>query len=182
MGNLNWGNIFADEGSYQKLYTYYYKKFYNYGKKFTPSSGLIEDSIQEIFLDMWVNRQKLPAIRSMHSYLFSSFRYTLLRKIRGDKKIVSSEEFEAEPAFSIEYDLLNQGISHELLIKLKKALNTLTPRQREAIFLRFYQKLSYEEVAEILNITVKATYKIMARSLAALKDNMILSVAFALPV
>ncbi|MEJ7830747.1 MAG: sigma factor-like helix-turn-helix DNA-binding protein, partial [Segetibacter sp.] len=60
------------------------------------------------------------------------------------------------------------------------ALKALTPHQREAIFLRFYQTLSYEEVAETLNISVKATYKIIARSLSALKESMLIFIAFGL--
>ena len=180
MANLIWENIISDGASYQQFYIDYYKKIYNYGKKFTINAALIEDSIQEVFLDLWVKREKLLEVKSIDSYLFSSFRYILLRKIKADKKIVSSEEFQTEPLFSIDYVLASQETTQELQIKLRRALKSLTPHQREAIFLRFYQNLSYEEVAEVLNISVKATYKIMARSLAALKDNMIVSVALTL--
>lgn len=55
--------------------------------------------------------------------------------------------------------------------KLSKAFSELTPRQFEAIFLRFYMNQSYEQVAESMGITVKATYKLMARSLTELKNN-----------
>jgi RNA polymerase sigma factor (sigma-70 family) len=69
-----------------------------------------------------------------------------------------------------------------LTAKLKIAFEALTAHQREAIFLRFYQNLSYEEVAEVLNISIKATYKIMARSLSALKEKMFISVVLVLPI
>jgi RNA polymerase sigma factor (sigma-70 family) len=55
---------------------------------------------------------------------------------------------------------------------LQQALNTLTPRQREAIFLRFYEELSYEEIAGVLDISTKATYKIVARALLQLKRSL----------
>ena len=57
--------------------------------------------------------------------------------------------------------------------ELEAALKLLTSRQLEAIFLRFYEGFTYEEVAEMLDITVKATYKIVARALAQLKENML---------
>jgi RNA polymerase sigma factor (sigma-70 family) len=172
MINKDWEHIVNDSASYAKLYTDYYRKFYNYGKKFTTNTSLIEDSIQEVFLDIWVKRFRLLQITSINSYFFSAFRYVLLRKIKEDRKIVCSEVFETEPAFSADSLLINEELNSELRLRLSNAFQALTPHQREALFLRFYQDLSYEEVAHVLNITVKATYKIMARSLAALKDHM----------
>lgn len=181
MTKEDWENTINNHGgAYEKLYIDYFKKFYNYGKKFTANTSVIEDSIQEVFLDIWANKQKLLQVNSINSYFFSAFRYILLRKIKEEKKIVSSKEFETQPGFSIDYTLINKEVDNELQLKLRKALKALTPHQREAIFLRFYQTLSYEEVAEILNISVKATYKIIARSLSALKDSMLIFIAFGL--
>ncbi len=172
MTKQDWENIINDSASYARLYTDYYRKFYNYGKKFTPNTSLIEDCIQEVFLDIWVKKQKLLQVDSINSYFFSSFRYILLRKLKEDKKIVSGEIVETEPSFPIDSLLMTEELTTELQLRLKTAFESLTPHQREALFLRFYQNLSYEEVAFILNISVKAAYKIMARSLAALKGNM----------
>ncbi len=78
-------------------------------------------------------------INSINSYFFSAFRYILLRKIKEEKKIVSSDEFETEPEFSIDYAIINKELNNELTAKLKIAFEALTAHQREAIFLRFYQ-------------------------------------------
>lgn len=43
--------------------------------------------------------------------------------------------------------------------QLQLTISKLTARQKEAIFLRFYEQLSYEEIAEVMGITVKASYK-----------------------
>lgn len=164
--------INSDTNAYKEFYVEYFKKLYNYGKKFGTDSSLLEDSIQEVFLDLWVTKHKLKNINSVNSYLFSSFRYILFKRLKDANKVVSSNKFDVEPEFSVDHALITQEMDAELRVKLKKALEALTPRQREAIFLRFYQNLSYEEVAVVLNISVKATYKIMARSLSALKENM----------
>ena len=173
MTREDWLNIINDQEAYKELYRDYFKKFYNYGKKFTTNSPLIEDTIQEVFLDMWSNRQKLLNVKSLNSYFFSSFRYALFRNIKQELKISGTEALETEPQFSIDYIIINNEINEELQVKLRKALTALTAHQREAILLRFYENLSYDEVAAILNISVKATYKIMARSLSALKENML---------
>ena len=53
---------------------------------------------------------------------------------------------------------------------LRNAMRRLTPRQKEAVFFRFYENMSYEEIADILNISVKATYKLVARAILMLRD------------
>ncbi|WP_343672837.1 sigma-70 family RNA polymerase sigma factor [Chitinophaga sp.] len=160
----------GDIDAYSGLYKEYYKRFYNYGRKFTGNTHLIEDSIQEVFLDLWNRRDKLSHVDSPNFYLYSSFRYTLIRKIRQHEKMVFSQSAEEDYEFSSEHVIVSNELNEELQIKLRKAIKTLTGRQLEAIFLMYYEDLSYKEVASILNISVKATYKIMARSLLALKE------------
>jgi RNA polymerase sigma factor (sigma-70 family) len=168
------GNVAA----YSQAYLYYFKRLYNYGKKFTPDSNLIEDAIQETMLMLWTRRDKLPFINSPHSYLFFSFRNNLLGKIKSLRKTSYSQVAEeAEPEFAIDNIMVSFTSDVTLRHELEKALNSLTSRQREAIFLRFYEGLSYEEVAHAMDISVKATYKIVARGLAQLKETLAVPLA-----
>ncbi|NIG52999.1 RNA polymerase sigma factor [Chitinophaga sp. Cy-1792] len=171
--------IEGDMDAYSGLYKEYYKRFFNYGRKFTTNIVLIEDSIQEVFLDVWNRRDKLSHVDSPNYYLYSSFRYILMKKIRQHDKIVFDRSAEEDYEFSIENVIVSNELNEEMKTKLQHAIKTLTSRQLEAVFLRFYENLSYQEVASILKISVKATYKIMARSLSALKENiMFLSILF----
>ncbi|MFB6455387.1 RNA polymerase sigma factor [Chitinophaga sp. Hz27] len=171
--------IEGDIDAYSGLYKEYYKRFFNYGRKFTTNIVLIEDSIQEVFLDVWNRRDKLSHVDSPNYYLYSSFRYILLKKIKQHDKIVFDRSAEEDYEFSIENVIVSNELNEEMKTKLQHAIKTLTSRQLEAVFLRFYENLSYQEVASILKISVKATYKIMARSISALKENiMFLSILF----
>lgn len=154
---------------YEETYKTYFNKFYNYGKKFTSNTWLIEDSIQEVFLDIWQKQKPGQAVEFSKSYYFAAFRYTLFRKIKQVNKFEEVYDSE-EPEFSAEEKIISTEISEEKRKKIQQALQSLTSRQREAIFLRFFEGLSYEEVAEVLNISVKGTYKIIARSLSSLKS------------
>jgi RNA polymerase sigma factor (sigma-70 family) len=168
-----WKNIIdGDQLAYKQLYTYYFRKFYNYGRKFTSNEFLIEDSIQEVFLEIWNKREKLFEIESENSYFFSAFRFMLLKKIRAAGNTRQLDRSEEEADFSVEQLIIEKELDEELKEKVRLALGALTSRQREAIFLRFYEGLSYEEVAKVLNITVKASYKIMARSLQTLREQL----------
>lgn len=173
MDKLIWQNIAnGEKGAYKEVYTGYFKKFFNYGRKFTNNHLLIEDSIQEVFLDVWHKKEKMITVDMPNSYLFSSFRYSLFKKIKQSARLQELNDWDDEPQFSIEQSIITSELNREMQQKLQSALQSLTSRQREAIFLRFYEGLSYEEVAAVLNITVKATYKIMARSIGQLKDQM----------
>jgi RNA polymerase sigma factor (sigma-70 family) len=157
---------------YRQLYTRYYPKLYNYGKKFTPSILLIEDSIQDIFLDYWKRNDALIQPEALNSYLFTAFRYSLFKKIQSEKRLtVLSAEYE-EPDFSADHFIILRETSAETEKKVLEALLQLTGRQREALFLRFYEGLSFEEIAGIMGISVKASYKLMARSLLQLKNTL----------
>ena len=65
--------------------------------------------------------------------------------------------------------MINAEKIYEQQINLNKALENLTQRQKEAIFLKFYESMSYEEIAGVLNISTKATYKLVARAISELR-------------
>ena len=157
----------GDIAAYSATYTFYYKKMYNYGRKFTDDTALIEDAIQTIFIMLWKNRENLGSIHSPRSYLFYSFRnYILKEKKKLQKAFPAPEELE----FSIDNFIVDQESNAALSHRLKIALSGLTSRQKEAIYLRFYEALSYDETAEVMNNSVKATYRLIARSLLKLRE------------
>ncbi|MEO6705974.1 MAG: sigma-70 family RNA polymerase sigma factor [Ginsengibacter sp.] len=161
----------GNKKDYSEAYVFYYKKLFNYGKKFTEEITMIEDSINEVFIMIWDSRQNLHTINSPQSYIFSSFRNSIFQKIKKTKLLEFREvEQETEVQFSIDTIIIKNETDAALKRQLEKALQQLTSRQREAIFLRFYEGLSYIEVAGVMNISVKATYKIMSRALSELKD------------
>jgi RNA polymerase sigma factor (sigma-70 family) len=167
----------GNRDAYAQLYVFYYKRLYNYGRKFTSDTALLEDALQEALMSVWTGRSRLKTLRTPHTYLFNSFRFILFRKIRQAKKRSSyTDAHEGEPEFGVEHVLVLQDTETAVRQRLEQGLRGLTGRQREAIFLRFYEGLSYEEVAEVLGISVKATYKIMARALLQLKETLSLSV------
>ena len=167
-----WANIaVGDKKSYSEAYIFYYKKLFNYGKKITDDTAMIEDGINDVFIMIWTNRETLHKILSPQAYIFSCFRNNILRKIKSARLIYpSEEEHETGIQFSIDSIIVQRETDIGMKAGIEKALRQLTDRQREAIFLRFYEGLSYIEIAGVMDISVKATYKIMARALAQLKE------------
>ncbi len=165
----------GDKTAYGEVFVYYFSRYCNYGKKFTDDRNLIEDSAQETMLTIWNKRATIPSIDQVAAYFYTSFRYILFNKLKQVKKTIGEEHFTEEPQFSIDHFIIKKEMDEELRIRLKNALANLSDRQREAVFLKFYEGLSYDEVATIMNISTKGTYKLMARALGMLKENFSLS-------
>jgi RNA polymerase sigma factor (sigma-70 family) len=166
----------GDKKAYALLYESYFARLYNYGLKFTKDKLLVEDAIQDLFVKLWQHRDTLGDPASVTNYLYKSLRSILFNKLtRGDSAFqhpANLEEYHFEVVPSPEADFIHNHLADARREQLAKALAALTPRQREAIFLKFYEGLSYEEIAEIMAVNVKAVYKIMARALVTLKSSL----------
>lgn len=164
-----------DREAFSEAYRFFYKRFFNYGKKFSADDQLLEDVIQETLLLIWEKRKTLATIKYVQTYFFSAFRNALITKLKSDRTHLTDKIMQ-EPDFSIEQIIIEKEIDKETREKLQKAISGLTSRQREAIFLRFYEGLPYNEVATILNITTKATYKIVGRAIDQLRELIVLDI------
>ena len=152
------------------MYRYYYARFYNYGKKFIADELLIEDAAYETLLLVWEKRASIPDLKFPDTYFYTTFRNKLITLIRQQKISTIPKASLEEPGFNAEQMIIEKEWSSNMKAQMQEAIKQLTSRQREVIFLRYFEGLSYEEVASVINITTKATYKIVARALAALKE------------
>lgn len=163
----------GDKEAYADLYRIFHPRLFNYGHKFTLETEQVEDCIQEIFIHFWMNRNKLTEVQALRSYLYVSFRHLLLKMLQRTDKPMNAffeeGQYDFELEISIEQVLIDKEQLYEEHINLNKAVEKLTERQKEAIFFLFYENLSYEEIANILTISKKATYKLVARALGDLR-------------
>lgn len=168
-----WGRVaLGDKDAYADLFRDLFKRLYNYGKKFTADEDLLKDVAQDTLLVIWQKKAELKSVDYPETYSFSIFRNTLLTRLRKNMQYVSGSDVEGEPEFGIDHFIIQKEADAQNYQQIKQAIATLTSRQREAIFLRFYEGLPYEEVAEALGITTKATYKIVARALTELRQQL----------
>ena len=160
----------GDREAYSEAYLELYNRFYNYGSLLSSDVAAVEDSIQEVLLVLWTSRENLSSISNPEGYYYTLFRRALFKRLKNVANLVAIEQGEWEPAFSVDAIIIKKEAGQALQQKMKAAVDSLTSRQREAIYLRFYEGLSYEEVAATLGISIKGTYKIIARALQSLKD------------
>ena len=165
----------GDERIFSMVYDRFYKALYNYGCKYTRNTELIEDAIQDLFVRFWKSRARLNEPPSLKNYLFKAFRNHMIDRLKVAGRYVLDDlggQYAFELVPSVEDDRVAMEKSAITKQKLSAAMVRLTDRQREAIFLRFYEEFSYLEIAEMMGITVKATYKLMARSIDVVREGL----------
>ncbi|OQP49953.1 RNA polymerase sigma factor [Niastella populi] len=165
----------GNDKSLEIIYRRYFDELYNYGNKWLNDISLTEDSIQDLFVKLLRTRHNLSGTTSIKYYLFRAFRSIVLDKLKSKNKTAFLDEagrslFVLE--LSPEKKMIMQEEVRTLQKRLSNAMDALTPRQREAIFLRYMEGFSYEQVAEMMDLTAKGTYKLMARAIDALKEQM----------
>jgi len=163
----------GDEQAYELLYRNYFSLLYRYGRKFTPNTTLVEDCIQDLFIGLWRGRQELQQPASVKNYLLKSLRLRIFKQTAALTKSLHPqdipEEYDAETIASCEFELISRQAENEQHEKVNRALSQLSKRQKEAVFLKFYNNLSYQEVAAIMNISVAAVYNLISKSVALLQ-------------
>ena len=164
----------GDWDAYTSLYHAYFRLLNNYGYKFTRDVNLIEDVIHDLFVNLWANRENLGNPFSVRNYLYKSVRNMLFRKIRNQSRFSDLTETDDHVPFEVSFDhqlILNEE-QKRIQDTLKSVLNQLPPRQREIVYLRFYDSLSYEEIADIMGINVSSTYKLLYKALENLQQSL----------
>jgi RNA polymerase sigma factor (sigma-70 family) len=163
----------GDEEAFSIVFHKYYSYLYNYGSKITSDKDLIKDSIQELFIILWESRERLGDTESVKFYLLKSFRRHLIRRFTNDTKNRDKynlpEEYQFEFVFSYEKSLIIEQSFQEQQTHLLAALNSLSPRQKEVIYLRFYDNLSYQEISEITALNYQSVRNYIHQAIQTLR-------------
>jgi len=165
----------GDRKAFDYIFQKYVKLLYAYGGKITRDQNLVEDCIQDLFVDLWQKREAISDVASVKFYLLKSLRRRIVRKITADKRLRTQGtdifESHSEPESPLEFKMIEEQMTIEKHERLFKALSLLSKRQREAIHLKFYEKISYEQLAEIMNLGLKSAYNIIGKAVDTLRKN-----------
>ncbi|WP_218778890.1 RNA polymerase sigma factor [Sphingobacterium sp. JB170] len=173
---MHWHNFIAgDNNAYRELYNENIDKLYSYGSKFSKDTDLVKDCIHDLFVDLNNYRAKLHKDVNVTAYLYLSLRRKIFSCIK--KKGTSIEVHNLEQSiFAVEWNAeINMVYSEEwklLLSRLNEELKILSSRQQEVLFLKFHSELTYEEVAEIMRISVATCRTLVYRAIKQLRVKM----------
>ncbi len=167
----------GDDRSFSAIYQQNIEPLFSYGVKLCRDRELIRDCIQEVFIDLFLKRQKkIKEINKLRPYLFMAFRNCLIKKIAKNRRQESNPAGSSEENifFHIEYSVQDQLIANEIAFeireKLQNSIHNLAPRQKEIIYLKFEEGMEYSEIAGILKISVESARKLLYRALMTLRE------------
>ena len=176
----------GDDQAYAEIYRDYIGELYSYGKKLCKNSDIVEDAIQDVFTELWRLRRNLGQVRSIKFYLLSCLRRQLIKRLNKDRRLVLNENYLIEDNFefvSSEQELMiSDQRELEEIGRLKKALNTLSKRQKEVIYLKFFQNLSYQDISSMMGLNQRSTYNLVSKAIQILKEKLILWLTLLLAV
>lgn len=162
---LNWLQMQnGQEQALANLYDQYVEILFHYGKKFTHQPEIIEDAIQDLMTELWFKRDKLSLPKSIQAYLFASFRQKILRHISRSKRISLVDQYGGLHILDQDnYVSQQEKIETNAFIqdKLMKAMKKLSPKEREAIHLRYTKNLKHEEISSIMDIKKQSLYNLL---------------------
>ena len=165
---LKEGNMVA----FDAIYKQYCKRLYGFVIRYVKQEADAEEIVQEVFIKIWENRDKIDVYSSFESYLFTisyNSAISLLRKRVQEKKylehLTSLQEIESG------FELTDEIHFNELNDTIKYLLNKLTPRQKEIFQLSREEGLTHEEIAKKLGISVSTVKNHIVSVLRFLKSN-----------
>lgn len=129
-----------------------------------------KDIVQEVFIKLWKNRQRLDITCSLYAYLKRATVNTALNYIESTSRL-KKESLEKSDLIAHARDTTDQKLAYdELKEKTDDAIRKLPPRTRTVFTLIRSEEMSYKEVAETLGISLKAVEKEMMRALKLLRE------------
>ncbi len=146
--------------------------------KMLGSASEAEDISQQVFLRIWRNARRYRPDAKFTTYLYTITRNLVFNESRrrSRKREVSSDEREEGGHHQIEGDPAKRPDAELLQDELRQAVDTaisaLPEAQRMAVVLRRYEQMPYEEIAEVLNLSVSAVKSLLFRARTTLRESL----------
>ncbi|MDR1747280.1 MAG: RNA polymerase sigma factor [Tannerella sp.] len=158
------------------LYRKYARDMFSYAVNLDVDRETAKDVVHDVFCKLYTEKRLLDNVTNVRAYLFQSVKNRLLDLYKSKRETLLPPDVNWEDMpFSVEVSVEDEFIEteeHELLRrKVEQLLSALTDRQREIIYLRYMQNLSYEEISEIMHITSPACRKLLHKVISKLRQS-----------
>jgi RNA polymerase sigma-70 factor (ECF subfamily) len=161
----------GDRAEFERVFRAHYTSLCAFVSRVAGSPHVAEELVQETFLRLWINRERLELHTSLRAYLFAAARNRALNHVKraaleqrsSDPESAGADAADAEPA------ALRTVETAELRDRVRAAVARLSPRLRETVELRWGRQWSHAEIAEAMGISIKAVEANLTRARAALR-------------
>ena len=161
----------GDHRAFEAIFLDYCQPLVAFAHRIVMDQPVAENIVQDVFLRIWQNRDRLDPMGSLKSYLYTAVKNQALNHLRH-----SHVEERDPPDDNIEDDLAETPETiwsrRELVSAIHSALEEL-PRNCRTIFtMHRYDCLTYSEIANILDLSIKTVGTQMGRALKKLRRSL----------
>lgn len=163
----------GNKEAFQKIYFDHYRFLYNYCRKYTTDASLVEDIIQDLFINILLRKDRLNDTDNIRLYLFSSIRRRLFKALNKKEYKVTDLFDINNPTFhfdeGVEPDYGEDEEENRFRKMLVNAVSKLGERQKEIIYLKYYSGLNNKEIAEILGLSYQTVRNTLCNALCSIR-------------
>lgn len=162
----------GDPSSFAALYDLFAADLYRYGYNLVRNKPLVEDCLHELYLHLHESRARLGATDNIRFYLYRALRRRLLdtvgrlNKLDSDDYLFDGAEFQIQ---SYEQTLVEEQLVEQQKLLVITQLNRLPKRQKEILYLVYMKELTYQQTAEVMDISIKTVYNTVNVALVTLR-------------
>lgn len=171
MENLTTRLQLDDKAALKELFEAHYRPVCAAIHRFVGERGMTEDLAQQVFIRFWEKRHQIEISTSPGAYLHRMAVNEALAWLRSKKNQQPEEITHATP-FNPQADGEEVFLQHELNEQIHLAIETLPPRCRAVFQLSRFEELSYQEIADRMEISVKTVEHQMGKALRVLREQL----------
>lgn len=164
----------------EEIYDSSFSFLYTQGFIFCGDKNLTKDSIQALFLELCEKPHIIKSIENPRAYLLTSLKRKILKtKKKNQQSIEQTNVSDQTKELSYEDLLIKSQDDKDLQLNIQKALSSLSPTQRKVLKLRFYEGLSYEEIASATSTSKRTVYNQIHEAIKRIRKYVLLGVVLA---
>lgn len=169
----------GDKTAFKILYKKYYAGLFVYAMKITSEEKVTEELVDDLFIHIWANRERLHIKSSFRSYLYRAMRNNCLTHLRQNNlKNLLTDEFQDRTDAALDYLSISQEnglsiiLSKEASEDIENAINKLPDQCRNIFQMSRYEELKNKEIAEKLGVSVNTVETQISRALNKLRTSL----------
>ena len=156
------------------IYNQFGDAMYAYGRHLGFGEDTVMDAVHDVFYKVCIAPKTLESVSNLKFYLFRMLKNRLIDIHRGNREIAESDFTDDSLPFrlevTIEDEIIEREDREEIVRQIERILAELTDRQREIIYLRYIHEYEYEEIAQLMQISVLSCRNLISKAMTKLKD------------
>lgn len=174
-----WALKFGDEKALKLIMERWYSKLYNFAIGYLKNEGGVEEVIQDVFLQLWDNREKLADTTSLNAYLFTLTRSRCIDAIRRERLLIqfhtdrkAEYNYLTNSYYALSDSILDHIFEREFQEEIDKTIRALPTQCQKVFYLSREKGLKNREIGEKLNIAPKTVETHITKALKTIKNTL----------